>query len=195
MVQITSSPLSKNPVDSDGLETIMRAVEYGGEFPLDGNHYRARFVDRLMQRNFGRIVYERSGPGRRYRMQIYVEGESDAIAEMFELDLDARPVTMRNLVGEILGTSGRVTVLRVNEVGSGYGPATDWVDAEVIIQLDTEPGRAFGFQLRRDASLAVAKRMFDLLRDAFASSRVVAIDYLRTGQHNGTLIRASMLST
>ena len=191
MVQVTSSSISKDAVNRSELETIIRAVESGGEFPLDGDHYRARFVGRLMQRNFGRVAYEHSGPGRRYRIQLYVEGDSDALAELFELDLDARPVTMRNLVGELLAARGRITLLRVHEVGGGYGPPTDRIDGEVVVTLDSEPGRAFGFQLRRDANLAARRRLLDLLRDAFNHDRPVAIDYLRTGQHNGTLIRAS----
>lgn len=194
MVQITSSSISKDAVNMPEFETIIRAVESGGEFPLDGDHYRAKFIGRLMQRNFGRVAYERSGPGRRYRMQMYVEGDSGALAELFEIDLDARPVTMRNLVGELLAARGRITLLRVHDVGGGYGPPTDRIDGEVIITLDSEPGRAFGFPLRRDASLAVRQRLLGLLRDAFNHNRTVAIDYLRTGQHNGTLIRASALT-
>ena len=35
--------------------------------------------------------------------------------------------------------------------------------------------------------------MLALLRDAFANERPLRIEYLRTGQHNGTLIRVSEL--
>jgi hypothetical protein len=193
MVQVTSSPISKPAIDADTLLTAAAIVSSGGEFKLDDDHYRARFVGHLEQRNFGRVVFERSGSGRRYRIQIYVEGESDALAEMFELDLDARPVQMRNLIGELLGTRGRIVLLRVHDAGTAYGPPVDRIDGEVVVQLDTEPGRAFGFQLRKDANLPVRRRMLAVLRDAFANDRPVAIDYLRTGQHNGTLIRVAEL--
>jgi hypothetical protein len=123
-----------------------------------------------------------------------VEGDTDRLAELLENDLHARPVTMRNLVGELLAARGRITLLRVHDIGGGYGPPTDRIDGEVIVTLDSEPGRAFGFQLRRDATLAVRQRLLGLLRDAFNHNRTVAIDYLRTGQHNGTLIRASALT-
>jgi hypothetical protein len=193
LVQVTSSPISKPAIDSGTLLGAASVVSSGGEFKLDDDFYRARFVGHLDQRNFGRIVFEKVGGGRRYRMQIYVEGESDALAELFELDLDARPVQMRNLIGEVLGARGRIVLLRVHDVGTAYGPPVDRIDGEVVIQLDTEPGRAFGFQLRNDANLPVRRRMLGLLRDAFANDRPVAIDYLRTGQHNGTLIRAAEL--
>jgi len=193
LVQITSSPISKPAVDAGLMLKAAAIVSSDDEFKLDDKHYAARFVGHLEQRNFGRVEFEQVGATRRYRMQLYVEGESDALAEMFEIDLDARPVQMRNLLGEVLAARGRLTLLRVHEVGSGFGPAVDRIDGEVIVALDTEPGRAFGFQLRRDANRPQRQRLLALLRDAFANDRPVAIDYLRTGQHNGTLIRASQL--
>ncbi|MEO5698724.1 MAG: hypothetical protein ABIQ60_16510, partial [Burkholderiaceae bacterium] len=190
LVQITSSPISIDAIDAGLLLKAASIVSTDDTFKLDDDHYRAHFVGHLEQRNFGRIAFERvAGPRRRYRVQMYVEGERDALAELFELDLDARPVRMRNLIGEVLAASGRLTMLRVHDPGGGYGPATDRIDGEVVITLDTEPGRAFGFQLRADANLPVRRRMLALLRDAFTNDRKVAIDYLRTGQHNGTLIR------
>lgn len=193
LVQITSSPISKPAVDAGLMLTAAAIVSSDDEFKLDDDHYAARFVGHLEQRNFGRIEFEQVGSTRRYRMQLYVEGESDALAEMFEIDLDARPVQMRNLLGEVLAARGRLTLLRVHEVGGGFGPPVDRIDGEVVIALDTEPGRAFGFQLRRDANLPARRRLLALLRDAFANERPLRIEYLRTGQHNGTLIRAGEL--
>jgi hypothetical protein len=193
LVQITSSPISKPAVDASLMLKAAAIVSTDDEFKLDDRHYAARFVGHLEQRNFGRVEFERVGQTRRYRMQLYVEGETDALAELFEIDLDARPVRMRNLIGEVLAARGRLTLLRIHEVGSGFGPPADRIDGEVVIALDTEPGRAFGFQLRRDNRLPARRRLLALLRDAFANDRPVAIDYLRTGQHNGTLIRASEL--
>jgi hypothetical protein len=71
---------------------------------------------------------------------------------------------------------GRLTFLRVNDAG-GYGPDTDHLDAEVIFKLDTQPGRAFGFQLRDDASRPAHEGMLMLLRDAMAHDFDVATDY------------------
>ncbi len=194
LVQITSSPISKPAVDTDVMLAAAAIVSTDDEFKLDSEHYRARFVGHLAQRNFGRVEFEQVGHTRRYRVQLYVEGESDALAELFEIDLDGRPVTMRNLVGEVLVARGRLTLLRVHEIGSGFGPAVDRIDGEVVVAVDGAPGCAFGFQLRNDANLPARQRMLALLRDAFAHDRPMQMEYLRTGQHNGTLIRASALA-
>lgn len=93
----------------------------------------------------------------------------------------------------LLNASGRITLLRVHEQSSGYGPHSDHIDGEVIIQLDSEPDRAFGFQLRPDENFPMRYRMLALLRDAFTHNRIASIDYLRTGSLNGTLIRATVL--
>lgn len=93
----------------------------------------------------------------------------------------------------LLNASGRITLLRVHEQSSGYGPQSDYIDGEVIIQLDSEPDRAFGFQLRPDENSPMRYRMLALLRDAFTHNRIASIDYFRTGLLNGTLIRATFL--
>jgi PhoD-like phosphatase len=194
MLQLTSSPISTAPTNGDKLIAAANVVTSHEEFELDSDHYRAGFISHTSQRNFGRFSFEKLvGSGRRYRIQTYIEGETEALSEIFDLDLDARPVSMHNLIGELWNTRGRVTLLRVHEPNSGYGPATDLIDGEVVIQLDSEPGRAFGFQLRKDTNSAVRYRMLALMRDAFTHNRLISIDYLRTGLLNGTLIRATVL--
>jgi PhoD-like phosphatase len=190
MLQLTSSPISTEPTNGEKLIDVANFVTSNGEFRLDSDHYHAGFISHISQRNFGRVSFEKlAGSGRRYRIQAYIEGETEALSELFDLDLDARPVTMHNLIGELLNASGRITLLRVHEQDSGYGPQTDLIDGEVVIQLDSEPGRAFGFQLRQDENSPVRYRMLSLLRDAFTHNRLVSVDYLRTGLLNGTLIR------
>jgi hypothetical protein len=71
---------------------------------------------------------------------------------------------------------GRITFLRVHDSG-GYGPESDHLDAEVIFKVDTQPDRAFGFQLRDDASRPAHEGMLMLLRDAMAHDLDVATDY------------------
>ena len=44
---------------------------------------------------------------------------------------------------------GNITLLRVHDLGTGFGPPDDELDAEVIVLLDTEPEKAFGFKLRQ----------------------------------------------
>ena len=84
---------------------------------------------------------------------------------------------------------GLVTLLRVHDVGTGYGPPDDQLDAEVVIQLDSEGPRAFGYQLRVDPNEAAHRGMLDVLRDAFNHDRPVRVDYVTTGPQNGRILR------
>lgn len=92
-------------------------------------------------------------------------------------------------IGSLLGADGRVTLLRVHDLGTGYGPPTDFLDVEVVAWLDSMPGRAFGFQLRSDANQSARRGMLKLLRLAFNNDRQVHIDYIRTGFRNGRILR------
>jgi len=87
-------------------------------------------------------------------------------------------------------SAGKVTLLRVHEVGTAYGPATDSIDVEVVFQLDTLPNNAIGFKLRNDTSRPVHEAMLDLLRDAFTFGWTVHVDFeIGTGKRNGTVLR------
>ena len=80
-------------------------------------------------------------------------------------------------LGKNFRTSGKVTFLRVNEVGTRYGPANDSLDAEVIIKLNSQKKKSFGFKLRKDHNELVHQGMLDLLRDAFRYQQKVTIVY------------------
>lgn len=85
---------------------------------------------------------------------------------------------------------GHLTMLRVHDLGTAFGPANDRIDVEVVITLDSQPGKAFGFQLRNDPKLPARQGMLDLLRDAFATNAFVNIDFITpSGKKNGTIIR------
>lgn len=211
--QLTSSPVSHDPPDSAplraivnsiGTEVDLRGAEFLTEHPdrtggligtgrfvldseLDG-FYAAEYLGALHDQNVGRLVVENLG-GRRYRFQSSIDGRTDSLVTMFDLDLDASPVRPMDLIGQVLQQEGTPTQLRVNDVGGGFGPPSDHLDAEVVVMLDTAPGRAFGLQLRDDAAGPGHRGMFDRLRDAFNRSERVRLDYLRTGPRNGTVIR------
>lgn len=91
----------------------------------------------------------------------------------------------------LLNLSGKIKLLRVNEVGDRFGPAADAIEAEVIVQLDTHPaGAASGFKLRADANQPVRDGMLDLLRDAFTHGWRVHFDHeVPTGKKKGTITR------
>ncbi len=87
-------------------------------------------------------------------------------------------------------STGRVSLLRVHDVGTSYGPANDQIDVEVIVWLDSKPGMAFGFQLRDDSNRPTRQGMLDLLREAFSHNYIVTIDYnITPGKNNGVITR------
>lgn len=95
---------------------------------------------------------------------------------------------------DLLESKGRITFLRVHDVGTGFGPPTDFLDVEVVIQLDTQPGKSFGFQLRNDNNRPAREGMLGLLRDAFANNFPVLIDYYVTPPKvNGVIIRVAVV--
>ena len=91
---------------------------------------------------------------------------------------------------DLINASGQLTLLRVHDVGTQYGPPKDRIDVEVVIRLNTRPGQAFGFKLRNDTNALVHQGMLDLLRDAYVNNWTVNIDYLiDPGKKNGVIIR------
>jgi hypothetical protein len=94
---------------------------------------------------------------------------------------------------DVVQSSGRITFLRVHDVETGFGPPSDFIDVEVVIQLNTTPGGSFGFQLRNDANRAVRQGMLDLLRDAFNNNGTVVIDYeIEPPKQNGVITRVAL---
>jgi hypothetical protein len=91
--------------------------------------------------------------------------------------------------GGIFAAEGAVSLLRANDVGTGYGPPEDFIDAEIIVQLDSEPGRGFGFQLRADGEESARRGMLKLLRDSFRTHRRVHVEYEKNGPANGRVVR------
>jgi hypothetical protein len=91
--------------------------------------------------------------------------------------------------GSLQAAEGQITLLRVHDVGTGYGPPNDFTDAEVIAWLDTQPEKAFALRLRTDSHRPAAEGMFSLLRDAFRAGRPVRIEFVRTGCRIGDIVR------
>lgn len=162
-------------------------------FCLDPDHdkaFFAEFAGIFTGNNFGRIVLTRRDANKRmYRIAMFVEGRSGGIRQILDVDLDKEPVEIRSVIGSVLQAEGRLTFLRVHDIGTGFGPVSDNLDAEVILQLDTMPESFLGFQLRADKNEANNYKMLDVARDAFNRGRVVSLDYLQTGPKNGMVIR------
>jgi hypothetical protein len=88
---------------------------------------------------------------------------------------------------------GKLNFLRAHDVGTGFGPPTDFIDAEVVAKFVGDPPQAFGFQLRPDANANARTGMLGLLQDAFNNSWTVCLDYyLIPGKNNGIIIRVAL---
>ena len=79
----------------------------------------------------------------------------------------------------------------MHDVGTGYGPPSDFLDVEVIVQLDTQSDQSFGFQLRNDDDEAARRGMLDVLRSAFNAGSTVRIEFVNTGSANSEMIRVA----
>ena len=101
----------------------------------------------------------------------------------------AYEVNTADPMGSVLSVQGRITFLRVHDVGTGFGPPNDSIDGEVIVKFDTDPLKAFGFQLRTDGSEEDHRGMLKALREGLRTDRTVQVEYIRTGLHTGRVIR------
>lgn len=94
-----------------------------------------------------------------------------------------------NMQGVIRTATGNITFLSVHELGSGYGPPSDFINVEVVIKLDSMPGKAFGFQLRRGTRYAANKAMLEIVRTAFEEGEPITIDYVYLNRSNSVILR------
>jgi hypothetical protein len=168
-----------DPTDS----TWRSAIGPAGVFlTLDGGTWRHLVLSSAVGMRPNNAVLDRvSTPCAR---MLYVSTSNRGV-----LRLGPLPPDWEAMPGGISATIGRLTLLRVHDVGTRFGPPDDQLDVEVVIQLDSEPGRSFGFQLRHDASEATAAGMLTLLRAAFDGGRRVRVEFIRTGCSVGRIIR------
>jgi hypothetical protein len=92
----------------------------------------------------------------------------------------------------IENVSGRLSLLRVHDRGTQFGPPTDQIDVEVVVQFAGQPagGGAYGMQLRDDANGPAREGMLGLLRDGFNHNWIVNLDFDRPpGRKNVVLFR------
>ena len=88
--------------------------------------------------------------------------------------------------------TGKITFLRVHDVGTKFGP--DQLDIDAVIQLDHKTTPSYGFQLRTDGNQVARQGMLDLLRDAYANNWAVTVDYdIPTGKQNGVIMRVALI--
>lgn len=97
-------------------------------------------------------------------------------------------------IGRLEAVEGAVALIRAHDVGSRYGPPDEQLDVEGVVQLENNPQMAYGLQLRNDRDGRANKAMFEILRDAFTANEAVRIEYTRTGNHSGQIMRAVRVS-
>jgi len=99
-------------------------------------------------------------------------------------------------MANLLETTGPLVFLRAHDLGTGYGPPTDFLDVEAVFIQNAISNGARGFQLRNDQFLPARQAMFSLLRDAFVHNLPVTADFeIDTGKQNGTAIRIALVRT
>jgi|GEM_PF-6661918 len=95
---------------------------------------------------------------------------------------------------QLRSVTGKLAFLRVHDVGTGFGPPSDFIDVEVVCGIKQVIG-GFGFKLRNDTNALAHTGMLNLLRDAFDADTAVNIEFLidpgEFGKVNGTIIRVT----
>lgn len=95
---------------------------------------------------------------------------------------------------ELRTAIGKLAFLRVHELGSGFGPPSDFIDVEVVIGIKGAQG-GFGCTLRNDNNHFAHQGMLDLLRDIFNSDTVAEVEYFvdpgEFGKVNGIIHRVT----
>ena len=88
--------------------------------------------------------------------------------------------------------TGRITMLRSHELGSGFGPPQAFLDTETIVQLDATPDVSYGMPLRHGEALPSHRSLLTLLRQAFTNDRTVRIEHARVGAADLRIFRVEL---
>lgn len=92
-------------------------------------------------------------------------------------------------IGSTQSIEGKLSFLRIHDVGGKYGPPNDILDTEIIVKLDTDSRMAFGLQLRPGNLEITQTGMLNQLRDAFKKDFKIRLEYVKTGINSGTILR------
>ncbi len=165
------------------------AVDRNRRFTVYAGTDRAVFRGRSIDggQNWFWVLYANGLPGADVRDLEVHPGTGVMRAATF--GRSAFEVNTDHPMGSILVVEGKLIFLRAHDVGTGFGPPIDFLNAEVVVKVDSEPVKAFGFQLRNDAKEEAHRRMLDVLRDAFRRDQPVRIEYFRTGLRHGVIFR------
>jgi hypothetical protein len=121
----------------------------------------------------------------RIRIQAYTNNKELIAGDGSQTNFKIETTILKNV-------AGKITLLRVHDLGTGYGPPADFLDSEVIVRLDTAPDIALGFQLRNGAFLPERKQMLSVLQQALKNAKKIAICYVEKGPKTGDILRVQM---
>lgn len=78
----------------------------------------------------------------------------------------------------VRSAKGKVNYLRIHDSGE-YGAAPDSLRTEVVLKLDKEPARAFGFSLKNDADGPSHQGMLALVQAAYLNKLDLYLEYIQ----------------
>jgi hypothetical protein len=77
--------------------------------------------------------------------------------------------------GHALEVQGKITMFRVQQQGLELGDKSNFIDAEVLVTLDSEPGKVFGIRLHGDSE--ANREITNTLRTAYLNGKPVTIQH------------------
>lgn len=79
---------------------------------------------------------------------------------------DVNPDMDSHVRGASIVTTGKITSIRAQIEGLEFGGKNDFLDAEILVQLDSAPEMTYGYRYHENASPSLSL-MADLLREAY----------------------------
>jgi len=101
---------------------------------------------------------------------------------------DVNPDMDSHALGASIATTGKITSIRAQIEGLEFGDKGDYLDAEILVKLDSAPKMVFGYRYHEKASPSLAL-MADLLKEAYLHDLPVTIFHTQLPQKkNQTII-------
>jgi hypothetical protein len=101
---------------------------------------------------------------------------------------DINPDMDSHARGASITTTGKITNIRAQTQGLEYGDKTDYLDAEILVGLDSAPEMKFGYRYHDNDSPSLTL-MSDLLKEAYLHDLPVTIFHTQLPQKkNQTII-------
>lgn len=85
------------------------------------------------------------------------------------------PTSLAGPHGHGQEVKGKITMFRSQQENLEIGSKSDFLDAEVLVTLDTQPGKVFGVRLHGDSE--ANNQIVETLRSAYLNNRSVVIQH------------------